>query len=117
MHNLPRNANVALDKCPVPRLVLPEAFAEVATGLGLADLDLTAVTGVMPIAGDERRFTQAISRWAYEHDYHGITYTSRLHHRFTGCAVFESALILPIGDRFRSRRSIATSSASLGRLA
>lgn len=78
--------------------VLREAFAEIASGLGLADVDLSAVTGVMPVAGDERRFTQAISRWAYEHDYHGMAYTSRLHHRFTGWAVFDSVSILPIGD-------------------
>lgn len=77
--------------------VLREAFAEIATGLGLADIDLSAVTGVMPIAGEER-FTQAISRWAYELGYHGIAYTSRLHHRFTGWAVFDSASILRIGD-------------------
>jgi hypothetical protein len=78
--------------------LLREVFAEIASGLGLADVDLSAVTGVLPIAGDERRFTQAISRWAYDHDYHGIAYTSRLHHRFTGWAVFDSASILPIGE-------------------
>jgi hypothetical protein len=78
--------------------VLRGAFAEIASGLGLADVDLSVATGVMPMAGDERRFTQAISRWAYERSYHGIVYTSRLHHRFTGWAVFDSASILPIGD-------------------
>jgi hypothetical protein len=63
--------------------VLRDAFAVLATSLGLVDVDLSAATGRIAIAGRERRFTQAVSRWAFEHDYQGIVYASRLHHRFT----------------------------------
>ena len=77
--------------------VLREEFAELAGSLGLADVDLSAATGRVAIAGQERRLTQAISRWAFEHDYHGIVYTSRLHHRFACWAIFESANIQSLG--------------------
>jgi RES domain-containing protein len=77
--------------------VLREEFAELASSLGLADVDLSAATGRVAIAGQERQLTQAISRWAFEHDYHGIVYASRLHHRFACWAVFESATIQPLG--------------------
>jgi len=77
--------------------VLRDAFAELASALGLADVDLSAATGRIAIAGEERRFTQAVSRWAYERDYQGLVYTSRLHHRFTCWAVFESASIRRVG--------------------
>ena len=60
-------------------------------------MDLSAATGLIAIAGEERRFTQAVSRWAYEHDYQGIIYASRLDHRFTCWAVFESATIQRVG--------------------
>ena len=60
-------------------------------------MDLSAATGLIAIAGEERRFTQAVSRWAYERDYQGIVYSSRLHLRFTCWAVFESATIQRVG--------------------
>ena len=77
--------------------VLRDAFAELAHSLGLADVDLSAATGLIAIAGEERRFTQAVSRWAYERDYQGIVYSNRLHLRFTCWAVFESATIQRVG--------------------
>ena len=77
--------------------VLRDAFAELAASLGLTDVDLSAATGRIAIAGEERRFTQAVSRWAFERDYQGIVYTSRLHHRFTCWAVFESASVHAVG--------------------
>ena len=77
--------------------VLRDAFAELALSLGLADVDLSVATGLIAIAGEERRFTQAVSRWAYERDYQGIVYSSRLHLRFTCWAVFESATIQRVG--------------------
>jgi hypothetical protein len=77
--------------------VLRDAFAELANSLGLVDVDLSAATGRIAIAGEERRFTQAVSRWAFERDYQGVVYTSRLHHRFTCWAVFESATIQRVG--------------------
>jgi hypothetical protein len=78
--------------------VLREEFAELASSVGLADVDLSAATGRVSILGQERRLTQEISRWAFEHDYHGIVYTSRLHHRFACWAVFESATIQRLGE-------------------
>jgi len=77
--------------------VLREGFAELAASLGIADVDLSAATGRVAIAGEERHFTQAISRWAFERDYPGIVYTSRLHYRFTCWALFESASIHAVG--------------------
>jgi hypothetical protein len=77
--------------------VLREEFAELASSVGLADVDLSAATGRVSILGQERRLTQEISRWAFEHDYHGIVYTSRLHHRFACWAIFESARIQTLG--------------------
>jgi RES domain len=77
--------------------VLRDAFAELAHSLRLADVDLSAATGRSPIAGEERRFTQAVSRWAYERGYQGIVFSSRLDHRFTCWAVFESATIQRVG--------------------
>ena len=77
--------------------VLRESFAELADTLGLTDVDLGAATGEIPLAGQERRLTQAVSRWAYERNYQGIVYTSRLHYRFTGWALFESASFQRVG--------------------
>jgi hypothetical protein len=77
--------------------VLRGEFSELANSLGLADVDLSAATGRLAILGEERRLTQEISRWAFEHDYHGIVYTSRLHHRFACWAIFESASIQTLG--------------------
>ena len=72
-------------------------FADLAAALGLADVDLGAVAGTIPIAGQERRLTQAISRWAFEQGFGGIAYTSRLHHRYVCWAVFEGTPIHPNG--------------------
>jgi len=77
--------------------VLREAFAELATSLGLTDVDLSAATGRIAIAGQERRFTQAVSRWAYDREYQGIVYTSRLDHRFTCWAISESTTLQRVG--------------------
>jgi hypothetical protein len=84
--------------------VLRGEFSELANSLGLADVDLSAATGRLAILGEERRLTQEISRWAFEHDYHGIVYTSRLHHRFACWAIFESASIQTPGHRARQLR-------------
>jgi hypothetical protein len=73
--------------------VLRVAFAELAASLGLADVDLGAVAGQVPIAGQEHRLTQAISRWAFDQGFGGIVYTSRLHQRYVCWAVFEGTLL------------------------
>jgi hypothetical protein len=39
----------------------------------------------------DRRLTQAIARWAYEHEYQGIIYTSRLDAAFDCWAIVEGA--------------------------
>lgn len=79
--------------------VLRVAFADLASSLRVSDVDLGAVAGRVPIAGDERRLTQAISRWAFERGFDGIAYTSRLDHRYTCWAVFEggASRIHPLG--------------------
>jgi len=77
--------------------ILRTAFAELAASLGLADVDLSVVAGQLPIAGPERRLTQAISRWAFEQGFGGVVYTSRLHQRYQCWAVFEGTRLQPVG--------------------
>jgi hypothetical protein len=46
-------------------------LAALADDLGIHDIDLSSVSG------PHRQFTKAIARWAYEHGYGGLVYTSR----------------------------------------
>jgi len=67
-------------------------------------VDLSVATGRVAIAGDERRFTQAVSRWAFERAYQGIVYTSRLHQRIeqgTACVSWRGEC--PRQQRWRTR--------------
>ena len=50
--------------------------------LGLTDLDLSGVLG------PQRRLTQALARWAYEHGYAGIAYPSRFDDALSLWAIF-----------------------------
>jgi RES domain-containing protein len=59
--------------------------------LELEDLDLSGVIG------PRRRLTQIIARWAYEHGYAGLVYSSRFNAAFTCWAIFESAVFDPVG--------------------
>jgi hypothetical protein len=60
--------------------------------LGLADLDLGHVLG------STLTLTQTISRWAYEHGYAGIAYSSRLDAKLTLWALFEGAKFESVGE-------------------
>lgn len=71
--------------------VLRRALAATLIELNLGDLDLAAVVG--PI----RPLTQAVARWAHEHGYAGLVYTSRFDARLTCWAVFEGAGFDPVG--------------------
>lgn len=64
---------------------LTAEFAEPLAALGYDVLDARVTVGL------DRPLTQAISRWAYEHGYQGIAYTSRIDTRFTCLAIFEGA--------------------------
>lgn len=66
--------------------VLRRALAQTLLDLGLDDLDLSG------IVGQRRQLTQAITRWAYEHGYSGLAYSSRFDVAFTCWAIFEGAV-------------------------
>lgn len=73
------------------REVLRAELAPVVMRLGLPDLDISAVSG------PSRVLTQTITRWAYDHAYQGIVYSSRLDHSFNCWAIFEGANYTPDG--------------------
>jgi hypothetical protein len=70
---------------------LRSELAATLLDLGLADLDLSEVLGPW------RSLTQAIARWAYEHDYAGIVYPSRFKDALSLWAIFEGAAFDPVG--------------------
>jgi hypothetical protein len=59
--------------------------------LGLPDFDVSAARG------PSRELTRQIARWAYEHDFQGIAYSSRFADYLDCWAVFEGASITPVG--------------------
>lgn len=73
------------------REALRNELAATLLDLGLTDLDLSGVLG------PQRRLTQAIARWAYEHGYAGIVYPSRFDDALSLWAVFEGAAFDPVG--------------------
>ena len=77
---------------------LRATFAPLLQDLGLQDFDVSTALG------PTRRLTQAIARWAYEQDYHGIVYTSRVHEPFACWAIFDTALFHPTGPPEPIRR-------------
>ncbi len=72
------------------REALRRQVARKLLDLGLADLDVSVALAT------NRALSQAIARWAYEHGYHGIAYTSRFDVAFNCWAVFDNATIEPI---------------------
>jgi len=60
--------------------------------LRLSDLDLGHVLG------SSAALTQTIARWAHQHGYAGLAYTSRLDARLTLWALFEGAAFESIGE-------------------
>lgn len=72
------------------RELLRGELAHVLLDLELADLDLSGVVG------PRRQLTQAIARWAHEHGYAGLVYSSRFD-ALTCWAVFEGAAFHPVG--------------------
>jgi hypothetical protein len=73
------------------REVLRAELAAAIERAGLADLDVSGV------CGPRRDLTQEIARWAYEHGYEGLLYSSRLDSTLACVAVFEGAVIEPVG--------------------
>ena len=73
------------------REALRAELAPVILRLGLPDLDISAVSG------PSRALTQAIARWAHEHEYQGIVYSSRFDRSFDCWAIFEGAIYTPDG--------------------
>jgi len=71
------------------REALRVELAQKLVELGLEDLD------VSDVRGRNRELTQAIGRWAYEHEYQGIVYKSRFDDSLDCWAVFEGALVRP----------------------
>jgi hypothetical protein len=58
--------------------------------LGLTDFDVSAALS------SNRPLTQEVARWAYEHDYQGVIYSSRLDAAFDCWALFEGAQYEPL---------------------
>lgn len=50
------------------------------------------------VVGPRRQRTQTISRWAYEHGYNGLAYSSRFDVAPTCCAMFERAMFEVTGS-------------------
>lgn len=67
---------------------------ELAAAIERADLPDLDVSGV---CGPRRDLTQEIARRAYEHGFEGILYSSRLDSALTCVAIFEGAVIEPVG--------------------
>ena len=78
-------------RAPETREELRRELAATLVDLGLTDLDLAAVVGPL------RPLSQAVARWAYEQDYGGLAYTSRLDVRLFCWAIFEGAGFEPVG--------------------
>jgi hypothetical protein len=66
-------------------------LADELAAWGLTDLDLG------DMLSRNRRLTQRISRWAYEHDYRGIVYASRFNAGANLWAIFEGAQFDAVG--------------------
>lgn len=66
------------------------ALAHTLLDLGLEDLDLRGVVG------PKRQLTQAIARWAHDHGYAGLVYSSRFDAALTCWAIFEGAVFDPV---------------------
>lgn len=73
-----------------------------AKALGLTDFDASQVTG------QDRSVTRAVSRWAYEHEYDGLLYPSRLGTEWNCCAIFDK-----VRPRVMARASISVDDADL----
>jgi hypothetical protein len=73
------------------RQALRPVFAGLLTQLGFDDFD--AGTVLSP----DRRLTQTVSRWAFEHGYNGVAFPSRFEPTYTNWAIFEGAAIEPVG--------------------
>lgn len=73
------------------REALRRELAPTLLALGLSDLDLSRVLG------PHRTLTQSIARWAYERDYAGLVYSSRLDDSYSLWAIFEGARYEPLG--------------------
>ena len=69
---------------------LRRELAQALLNLGLEDLDLSGVVG------PKRQLTQAIARWAYDHGYAGLVYSSRFDAALTCWAIFEGAAFEPV---------------------
>ena len=72
------------------REALRRELAQTLLDLGLEDLDLSGVVG------PKRQLTQAIARWAYDHGYAGLVYSSRFDAALTCWAIFEGAAFEPV---------------------
>jgi hypothetical protein len=72
-------------RSPHTREALRHELAELLVELEFVDLDVSGVVG------PHRVLTQSIARWAYERDFVGIVYASRLDSRVTLWAIFEGA--------------------------
>lgn len=70
---------------------LRNELAEALLELGLPDLDLSSVLG------PHRRLTQAVARWAFEHRYAGVAYTSRFDEALGLWSIFEGAEFERVG--------------------
>jgi hypothetical protein len=70
---------------------LRHGLAQPLLDRGLGDLDLGGVVG------PKRQLTQAIARWAYDHGYAGLVYSSRFDAALTSWAIFEGAAFEPVG--------------------
>jgi hypothetical protein len=81
------------------REALRHELAQTLLDLGFEDLDLSGVVG------PKRQLTQAIARWAHEHDYHGLAYSSRFSADRTCWAIFEGAAFEPIEPSERILRN------------
>jgi hypothetical protein len=73
------------------REVLHSELAQTILDLGLEDLDFSGVVG------PRRQLTQAMSRWAFEHGYAGLVYSSRFDAALSCWALLEGAEFEPIG--------------------
>lgn len=73
------------------REALRSQFTALILSLGLDDLDVSGATT------SKRALTQAIARWAHDNGFQGIVYPSRLDSALTCWAVFEDAVIEPVG--------------------
>lgn len=74
------------------REALRAELAETLVRLGLPVLDVSGVRG------PSRALTQALARWAHEHGYNGIAYSSRFDDALDCWAIFEGARFEPAGE-------------------